>query len=140
VILLDTNVVSEIMKRAPDPAVARFIAATPISDLFIPSLVVAEIRYGLGRLPDGRRRTSMADSFDALLATGFADRVLVFDARCAEAYARGRVARDQAGRPVHVHDALIGGMAMAYGGKIATRNTTDFDDYGLVVINPWVVL
>jgi toxin FitB len=137
VILLDTNVVSEIMKWHVHPAVAAFIDKRSINELFLPSLVVAEIRYGMQRLPPGRRRSEIAGDFDAFLAAGFASRILVFDDACAVGYATARTAREQAGRPVPVQDALIGGMALAHGAALATRNLADFDGYGLALVDPW---
>lgn len=135
--LLDTNVVSEVMRPAPDARVGRFLASRPLTDLFLPSLVVAEIQYGLARLSEGQRRQSLSAQFELLLAEAFAGRVLVFDARCAQAYAVARATRDRLGRPLQVQDALIGGMALAYGAQFATRNVADFDGYGLDLVNPW---
>jgi predicted nucleic acid-binding protein len=137
VILLDTDVVAEIMKPHCHPAVSAFIDGQPLGDLFLPSLVVAELRYGMRRLPEGRRRDDIAANFEAFLAAGFALRILVFDAACAEGYAMARTTRERAGRPVQIQDALIGGMAVAYGATLATRNTADFDGYGLSLVDPW---
>jgi len=136
VILLDTNVISETMKRRVDPVVA-FIDGQRIDELFLPSLVAAEIRYGLRRLPAGRRRDAIEADFAAFLEAGFASRILVFDDACAAGYATARTAREQAGRPVSIQDELIGGMALAHGATLATRNTADFDGYGLSLVNPW---
>ncbi len=136
-ILLDTNVVAEIMKPHCHPAVAAFIDGQPLGELFLPSLVVADLHYGIRRLPEGRRRTDIGASFDAFLAAGFASRILVFDAACAAGYAVVRTARERAGRPVQIQDALIGGMALAHGAMLATRNIADFDGYGLSLVDPW---
>lgn len=137
-ILLDTNVVSEIMKPQPDPSVAAFIDAQPIELLFVPSLVMAELRHGIARLPQGRRRGEVESDFETFCKAGFASRILAFDDDCAKAYALVRAAREQAGRPVAVFDALIGGMALAHGARLATRNTTDFNGYGLALVDPWI--
>lgn len=136
-ILLDTNVISEIMKPRCDPAVAAFIDGHPLQDLFLPSLVVAELRYGLRRLPEGRRKDEIAIRLEAFLATGFAERILVFDDACAKGCATARALRERDGRPVQIQDALIGGMALAYGATLATRNLSDFQGYGLSLIDPW---
>ncbi len=136
-ILLDTNVVSEIMKRQPDPHVAAFIDAQPLGRLFVPSLVMAELRHGIARLQEGRRRAAIEADFEAFCRLGFASRILSFDDRCATGYAHARSAREQAGRPVAVLDALIGGMALAHGATLATRNIVDFDGYGLALVDPW---
>lgn len=139
-ILLDTNVVSELMRPRPDVRVAAFLAARRLEELFLPSLVVAEIRYGLARLPDGQRRDGLEGLFERLLSEGFGDRVLPFDASGAAAYARARAARESAGRPIALADALIAGMALAHGASLATRNIDDFDQLGLTLLNPWGTL
>lgn len=138
-ILLDTNVVSEIMKPRPHPGVAAFIDGQPIERLFVPSLVMAELRHGIARLPQGRRRDTIEGDFATFSRVGFASRVLAFDDRCASGYALARSRREQAGRPVALLDALIGGMALAHGATLATRNTADFDGYGLALIDPWAI-
>lgn len=137
-ILLDTNVVSELMRPRIDPSVAAYIERTPRETMFVPSLVVAELRYGVGRLPPGRRRDGLAQGIETFLATGFVGRVLDFDAACAAGYATARIAREKLGRSVAVIDALIGGMALAHGATLATRNTVDFEGYGLSLIDPWI--
>ena len=136
-ILLDTNVVSELMKAEVDPAVAAFVAMWQIDGVFLPSLVVAEIRYGPRRLPSGRRRDELSAAFETFLDAGFNGRILAFDLACAEGYAVARQARESAGRPVSVQDALIGGMALAHGAVLVTRNVGDFDGYGLDLVDPW---
>jgi predicted nucleic acid-binding protein len=137
VIVLDTNVVSELMRPHPDPRVRAFLAARQLETLFLPSLVVAEIRYGLARLPDGQRRVGLGTLFEQLLAEGFEDRVLPFDSTCAATYATARAGRERAGRPIAMADALIAGTALAHGATLATRNTADFDGLGLALLNPW---
>ena len=136
-ILLDTNVMSELIKPQPDPAVAAFLAVQPLEILFVPSLVVAEIRYGIRRCPPGRRRDKLVRDFEAFLDAGFGTRILAFDASCAVGYATVRASREEAGRRVQIMDTLIGGMALAHGATLVTRNVRDFDGYGLTLINPW---
>jgi len=136
-ILLDTNVVSEIMKPRPDPQVAAFIEDQPLDRLFVPTLVMAELRHGIARLPEGRRRGEIESDFETFCRAALASRVLAFDDDCARGYALARSTRDRAGRPVAVLDALIGGMALAHGAMLATRNTADFDGYGLALVDPW---
>lgn len=136
-ILLDTNVVAEMMKPHCHPAVAAFIDGQPLDELFLPSLVVAELRYGVRRLPEGRRRNDIAARLEAFFDTGFVSRILVFDAACAAGYAVVRTTCERAGRPVQIQDALIGGMAMAHGAALATRNGADFEGCGLTLVDPW---
>lgn len=88
---------SELMRRHPHPAAAAFVGSHPSADLFVPSPVVAEIRYGLRRLPDGRRRDELERNFGTFLEAGFAASVLAFDVDCALGYATARVARERAG-------------------------------------------
>jgi predicted nucleic acid-binding protein len=137
-ILLDTNVVSELMRAHPHVGVRSFLAAQRLEALFLPSLVVAEIRYGLARLPEGQRRAGLENLFERFLAEGFADRILPFDATCATRYARARAAREAEGHPITLADAVIGGTALAHGATLATRNTSDFEGLGLALVNPWV--
>jgi predicted nucleic acid-binding protein len=125
------------MRPRPEAAVAAFLRACRVEELFLPSLAVAELRYGLTRLPPGRRRATLESDLEAVLAEGFQGRILVFDAACAIAYATARSIRERAGRPLQLLDALIGGMALAHGATLATRNTADFDGYGLTIVDPW---
>jgi predicted nucleic acid-binding protein len=137
VILLDTNVVSELMKPQPNGAVVSFIENQSIQTLFVPSLVVAEIHYGIRRLPSGHNRDNLTKAFTDFLEAGFGERVLGFDIRAAEGYATVRMRREQGGRPVQVQDALIGGMALTHGATLATRNIADFEDSGVAPVDPW---
>ncbi len=138
-ILLDTNLVSELMHARTDrnPNVTRFINACPVDDLYVPSIVMAELRFGVQRLPAGWRRNEIERDLERFLDAGFATRMLVFDDACAQCYAVARATRLQIGRPISVQDALIGGTALAYGATLATRNVKDFDGYGLSIMNPW---
>ncbi len=138
-ILLDTNVVYEIMKPRPHPQVAAYIEEQPLDRLFVPSLVMAELRHGIAQLPEGRRRGEIESDFETFCRAGFAARILVFDDDCARGYALARSARNRAGLPVAALDALIGGMALAHGARLATRNTADFDGYGLALVDPWSI-
>jgi predicted nucleic acid-binding protein len=125
------------MRPQPAAAVATFLGGCLVEELFLPSLAVAELRYGLARLPLGRRRSTLESDLDAVLAQGFSGRILVFDEACAIAYATARSIRERAGRPLQTLDALIGGMALAHGAALATRNIADFDGYGLTIVDPW---
>ena len=136
-ILLDTNVISALMRPRIDPAVTAYLAARAPDTLFTASLCEAEIRYGIARLPPGRRRDALGAAFESFLAEGFADRVLAFDSACAAAYADIRVRREAAGLPIAVADAMIAGTALAHGAAVATRNVDDFSRCGITVENPW---
>jgi predicted nucleic acid-binding protein len=136
-ILLDTNLVSAMMNPRYDPIMADFHQRYSLNELYLPSIVIAEIRFGIRRLPIGRRRSEVEQDFELFLTAGFGSRIVVFDAACANGYATARVMRQEAGRPVAVEDAMIGGMALAFGATLATRNIRDFDGYGLSLLNPW---
>ena len=136
-ILLDTNVLSELMRPVINPAVADFLEAQQAEELFTTSLCEAEIRYGIARLPAGRRRDRLEAAFRTFVTTAFAGRILVFDSSCADAYAAVRTRREAAGLPISLTDALIAASALAHGAAVVTRNVADFSECGLDVINPW---
>lgn len=137
-IVLDTNVVSELMRPAPDAAVLAWVDAQPSDDLYLTSMTVAELLFGIARLPPGRRRERLSEQVGRLVDEVFADRVLAFDAPAAVAYGRIATARERAGRPVSTADAVIAATAASAGGKsLATRNVGDFVDAGLTLVDPW---
>jgi predicted nucleic acid-binding protein len=116
VILLDTNVLTELLRHGPDrvPQVVTFIDRLPFETLFLPSISIAETHYGIQRMPKGRRRERLETQFLQIVRLAFADRVVVFDVNCAEKYGQLRAARDAMGRPVSILDAMIGSMALAF--------------------------
>jgi predicted nucleic acid-binding protein len=137
VIVLDTNVVSELMRSEPASHVVDWIASQPATSLFTTSITQAEIYHGIHLLPVGGRRTAFQEAAEAMFAQDFRGRVLAFSPDAALPYARFAVARRQAGRPVSQFDAQIVAIAACHGARIATRNTVDFELCGLGVINPW---
>jgi predicted nucleic acid-binding protein len=132
VIVLDTNVVSEAMKLAPAPRVMAWLGAQALQDLATTAINLAEIHYGLRRLPAGRRRDDLRARFDTFMAHGFGDRILPFDASAADAYAEIVTARQ-----IEAFDAMIAAVARVRGAMVATRDVADFEDCGLSVLNPW---
>jgi toxin FitB len=137
VILLDTNVISELMRLAPSSAVERWIANQPTASLFLSAITEAELRYGLALSRDGHRQTELRRQADAMLAEDFANRILPFDSPAASAYARIAAARRRAGRPISQGDAQIAAVAASRGAALATRNVPDFVDCGVDLIDPW---
>jgi len=137
VILLDTNVVSEVIKARPDLVVARWLAGRPAESVFVSAVTEAELRFGVALLPEGRRRTALADALENLIAEDFAGRILPFDSEAAVEYGALAASRRQVGRPISVPDAQIAAIAVARGAILATRNVADFADCGLRIINPW---
>lgn len=135
-IVVDTNVISELMRPAPDSHVLRWVRAQPSGELRTTSVTVAEIRYGIERLPDGRRKNDMRRSVNDIFSA-FADSVFPFDTPAAEAYARLVSRRDGLGLPIDGFDAQIAAICQARGADVATRNVKDFRETGINIIDPW---
>lgn len=136
-IVLDTNVVSELMRSQPSPSALGWVNAQPADQLWLCSVVVAELLYGLGRMPDGVRRRQLAEAIEAMVFDDFAGRTLPFDLEAAAAYAQMVVQRESAGLPISMADAQIAAICNVHGATLATRNTRDFAKLGLTLINPW---
>jgi toxin FitB len=136
-ILLDTNVISELMKAIPNSTVEAWLSRQPTESLFITAITEAELRYGAALLAPGRRRKSLTAAVEAMLAEDFTGRILPFDSSAAVAYAVVAAERRQAGRPMAQFDAQIAAIAKSRGTALATRNTPDFEDCGINLINPW---
>lgn len=136
-IIVDTNVVSELMRPAPSEAVLMWVAAQPAARLFTTTITQAEILFGVALLPEGRRRSGLATAAKQMFVEDFADRVLPFDAVAADAFAPIAGMRRQQGRPMGAFDAQIAAIAASRGAALATRNVSDFLNCGLTVLNPW---
>jgi predicted nucleic acid-binding protein len=136
-ILLDTNVLSEMMRPAPSSIVEEWLSAQPAAGTFISAITEAELRYGLALLPNGQRQKRLLAQAEAMLVEDFADRILPFDSAAAAAYATIAATRRLAGRPISQADAQIAAIAASRGATIATRNITDFADCGVAVLDPW---
>lgn len=136
-IILDTNVISELMREEANEAVFAFIDAQPISTLYTTAIVQAEILFGVAMLPPGRRRAALEADAQRLFAEEFAGRVLPFDQEAALHYAAIIERRRAIGRPLEGFDGLIAAIAAAAGFAVATRNTADFEDCGIPLVNPW---
>ena len=136
-VVLDTNVVSELMKAAPRPSVKLWLAAQPRLTVFIGAITEAELRLGVALLPGGRRRDALAADMEAMIAEDFGGRVLAFDSPAAKAFAAIVADRRRSGRPIAIPDAQIAAIARSRGASVATRNVDDFEGCGVEVINPW---
>lgn len=136
VIVVDTNVVSELMRPAPDTHVIDWAATTRPDSICTTAVTLAEVRFGIARLPDGRRKALLSSTADDVFGA-FAHRVLSFDAGAADVYADIVVERERAGRPIAGFDAQIAAICRSRRAALATRNTDDFSGLGLTVINPW---
>jgi toxin FitB len=137
VIVLDTNILSELMRSEPAAAVFAWVSAQPRATLYTTSINKAEILYGIAVLPEGRRRLALAAA--AMFADDFEGRVLPFDEAAAASYADIVAARRREGRPIEAFDAQIAATALVAGAGLATRDTGDFAGCGLTLINPWEV-
>lgn len=135
-IVLDTNVVSEAMKPEPDPAVRDWLDEQAAETLYISSVTVAELLFGLGSLPDGRRKQKLAKALDGMLPL-FEGRILAFDTDAARHYADLAVAARKAGKGFPTPDGYIAAIVTAHGFTVATRDFSAFDAAGVPVIDPW---
>jgi hypothetical protein len=138
-ILLDTNIVSAIMAPGPPPAVIDWLNRQETVALYVSTITLAEIGYGLWVLPEGKRRRSLEDRFEKFVAKGFDQRILGFDRRAARLYPEVMGRRRKLGRPLGILDGQIASIARANDLAIATRNISDFEECGLERINPFEV-
>ena len=136
-IVLDTNVISELMKDAPDPRVTAWARGARLAELRITSTTVAEVFLGIERLPNGKRKRALSTAAGRWVDEMFRERVLVFGSEEARHYASLAASRMRSGRPIGMPDAQIAAIALAHGATLATRNVKDFEGIGLTLINPW---
>lgn len=136
-ILLDTNVISELMRPTPDPGVLAWANGLDPQDVAITAMNEAEILHGLARLPAGRRQVQLQQSWEALVAELFSSRIWPFSNEAAHWYAEVLRRREQLARLMATADAVIAATALAHGALLATRDVHDFDAIGLTLINPW---
>ena len=128
-IILDTNIVSELLRPVPEPKVEAWLAAQDRGKVYLTAISEAELRYGMTILPDGKRRDALTEAVDAMLRGNFQGRILPFDSTAAE--------RRGAGRPISQFDCQITAIGRAQGATVATRNAKDFEGCGIEIIDPW---
>ncbi len=136
-ILLDTNVVSEVMRKRPDQAVRAWLKALPKRELWTASFVIAELLSGIELVPAGRRKEVLREAIEALIAEDFRGQVLKFDVSAARHYGQILALRRQMGRPIREMDVLIAALAKSNDATLATRNLRDFEHCGIHLVNPW---
>lgn len=136
-ILLDTNVISEPMKLTAHAGVLTWIDAQIIETLYLSTITLAELRFGIAALPAGKRRDTLQTSLEQRILPLFAGRILPFDAAAAEAYALLRTRAREQGKAIAPADGYIAATASSHGLIVATRDTSPFEAVGLTVINPW---
>lgn len=135
--ILDTNVVSELMRGVPQPEVLAWVDARARRDLFVTAITEAEIRTGIAILPAGGRRRDLAHAAGRFFADFFANRVLPFDGAAARAYAEITAERRAAGRPIGQLDCQMAAVTRCRGAALVTRNMRDFKGVGIEVLDPW---
>jgi predicted nucleic acid-binding protein len=139
VIVLDTNVVSELMRREPAPAVIDWVDRQDPGVVYLTAISLTELLFGIARLADGRRKSTLAGLLDELVADDFEHRVLAFDTVAAAHCADIAAGRERIGRPMTFADAQIAAICRSHGALLVTRNVLDFDATGVGTLNPWNV-
>ena len=138
-ILLDTNVVSELTRLAPNPSVIYWLDAQAAEDVYLSAITEAELRFGVAILPAGRRRERLAFEVENMLREDFERRILPFDSHAARMFAEIASNRRAIGKPISNADCQVAAIARCYGAAVATRNVGDFNDCGIELINPWSI-
>jgi toxin FitB len=136
-IVVDTNVISELTRPTPAPQVVSWLDSLAAGEVATTAITAAELLYGVALLPDGRRKTELWAAVDGLLGDDFGGRVLSFDYPAAGRYAEVVSRRERLGRPIGIADAQIAAICNSVGATLATRNIADFEDTGIELFNPW---
>lgn len=136
--ILDTNVISELMRAQPQGSVLDWVSSMPLTTLYTTSISKGEILYGILLLPSGNKRKKLEAAAQKMFDEDFSDRILAFDSDAAASYAQIASLRSRAGRPISQFDALIAAIAHSASATVVTRNISDFDSCGIRLINPWI--
>ncbi len=136
-ILLDTNVISEPWKSAPDERVVAWLDAQAIETLFLSAITIADLRFGIAAMPSGKRQTTLRDRLESSVLPHFAERILSFDVVASEFYSQLMARARASGKAIGTSDGYIAATAAAHGFSVATRDTSPFEAAGLKVIDPW---
>lgn len=136
-IIIDTNVISELLRPTPELAVEAWLGAQDGLSIYLTAISEAELRFGVAIMINGKRRDGLATAIDRILRDDMAGRILPFDSAAARAYATIAATRRSAGRPIAQADCQIAAIALAHNVPVATRNTPDFEGCGIELINPW---
>jgi len=136
-IILDTNVLSETLRTIPKPEVMAWLDSQARTALFTTTITRGELFYGVQLLPEGQRKSDFVTAVQSIFNEDLAGQVLNFDNIAADAYARIAASRKLAGLPISQFDAMIAAITLAHGACLATRNSKDFRDCGIALINPW---
>jgi hypothetical protein len=136
-IVLDTNVISEVLRPIPEPAVLEWLRSMSRSDLWTSSIVVAELFSGVDLMPSGKRQQTLREKMEQMVSTIFTGRIVTFNFAAARAYGPILATRQRMGRPIDEMDALIAATALTNRATLATRNIADFEHCGIALVNPW---
>ena len=136
-IIIDTNVISELLRPTPEPAVEEWLGEQDGLSIYLTAISEAELRYGVAIMSSGKRRDGLGVAIDRILRDDMAGRILPFDSAAARAYADIAASRRSAGKPISQADCQIAAIARAHTAPVATRNTPDFEGCGIDLINPW---
>jgi hypothetical protein len=136
-ILLDTNIISEMMKSSPSSKVIEWLDGEDITQIFISTVTIAEISYGIQCLPNGKRQNYLIEAFDNVIQEGFKHRILFFHENAAQQYGQLMSHRKKIGKPLSILDGQIAAIAKSEKAALATRNIRDFVDCELILINPF---
>lgn len=136
-IIIDTNVISELLRPTPEPAVEAWLGEQDGLSIYLTAISEAELRYGVAIMTSGKRRDGLGIAIDRILRDDMAGRILPFDSAAARAYADIAGTRRSAGKPISQADCQIAAIARAHNAPVATRNTPDFEGCGIDLINPW---
>ena len=138
-VLLDTNVVSELLRPSADPGVVAWVNASPATDLYFSAVGEAELRYGIAVMATGRRRTALASAIESILREDFDGRILPFDSAASREFAEIGALRRGSGRPIAWADCQIAAIARSRDMSVATRNVRDFEGIDIRTVDPWTV-
>lgn len=136
-IVLDTNVLSALMRQEPEKAVIDWLDRQPWTSVWTTSITILEIRFGLQTLPLGKRRSYLVDTFERVILEKLEQRIAAFDHAAADQAADVMASRKKKGRPADLRDTMIAGIVLAHGAALATRNVQHFSDLTLNIVNPW---
>lgn len=139
-ILIDTNIISEMMKPMPNTNVMNWLDQQEVIKLYVSTVTIAEIAYGINALSEGNRRNVLEESFHSVLREAFEHRILPFDEVAAHLYGKIMTRRKELGKPLSILDGQIAAIARANNFTVATRNSKDFADCDLNLINPFLIL